>query len=126
MRRVLALAIVLLAACQPMPQAGAIDTADVPPAVSVPDTGPSQTCAQRGGAMKPVGRAQTVQCVVSYEDAGKRCTDGDQCRGDCRVETTPFPETGASAAGQCQAESTTFGCYAKVEDGKALPAICVD
>lgn len=127
MKRFIALAAAaMLAACQPMPEKGTIDTTDVPPAVAVPNTGPSQTCAQRGGTMKPVGRAQTVQCVVSYSDAGKRCTDGDQCQGDCRLEAAPFPQAGASATGQCQAESTAFGCYAKVEDGKAQPAICVD
>ena len=76
--------------------------------------------------MQAVGRAQTMQCVVAYADAGKRCTTGSDCAGDCRVESTPFPEAGANAVGQCQADSRPFGCHAKVENGKATPAICVD
>ncbi|MGA0546687.1 hypothetical protein ACO2Q1_15550 [Brevundimonas sp. VNH65] len=83
-------------------------------------------CAARGGTMQPVGRAQTMQCVVRYADAGKRCMTGSDCAGDCRVEQAPFPEAGAAAVGQCQADSRPFGCYARVENGKATPAICVD
>lgn len=83
-------------------------------------------CAARGGPMQPVGRAQTMQCVVKFADAGKRCTTGSDCAGDCRVEQAPFPEAGATAVGQCQADSRPFGCYARVENGKATPAICVD
>ena len=83
-------------------------------------------CAARGGKMMQVGRLQTWQCVVSYADAGKRCTDGDQCQGDCRIETTPFPQSGSAAVGQCQAKNTRFGCFTRVEDGKADAALCVD
>ena len=83
-------------------------------------------CAARGGTMQAVGRAQTLQCVVKYADAGKRCTTGSDCAGDCRVESTPFPTEGAAAMGVCQADSRPFGCYARVEGGKATPAICVD
>ena len=42
----------------------------------------ASACATRGGAMKQVGRMQSWQCVISYADAGKRCTDGAQCQGD--------------------------------------------
>lgn len=92
-------------------------------AVQTPTAG---DCAARGGTMQAVGRAQTMQCVVKYADAGKRCTTGSDCAGDCRVEQSPFPEAGAAAVGVCQADSRPFGCYAKVENGKATPAICVD
>lgn len=102
-----------------------------PGAVETDAEGPMQTptateCAARGGTMQPVGRAQTIQCVVRYADAGKRCTTGSDCAGDCRVEQSPFPEAGAAAVGQCQADSRPFGCYARVENGKATAAICVD
>ncbi len=127
MKRFLIAAMALLAAaCQPMPETGPVDTADVPPAVQVPETATPAECAARGGTMRPVGRAQTMQCVVTYADAGKRCTTGTDCRGDCRVEDAPFPTAGASATGVCQANSQPFGCYAKVEGGKATAAICVD
>lgn len=125
-RLLIAMAALLAAACQPMPEKGTVDTADVPPAVQVPENATPTECAARGGAMRPVGRAQTMQCVVTYADAGKRCTTGSDCLGDCRVEDAPFPTSGAAAVGRCQADSQPFGCYAKVEGGKATAAICVD
>lgn len=63
--------------------------------------------------------------MVRYSDAGRPCSTGEQRYGD-RIETAPFPEAGASASGRCQADSRPFGCYARVENGKATPAICVD
>jgi hypothetical protein len=85
-------------------------------------------CAARGGEMRRVGRLQTLQCVVRYSDAGRRCTSGDGCQGDCRLPegaATP-PALGASVAGVCQANSDRFGCYTRVENGRAEPTICVD
>jgi hypothetical protein len=65
--------------------------------------------------------------VVSYADAGQRCTDGDDCQGDCRVEETEgMPHAGADAVGRCQINSSRFGCYTTVEGGKAEATICVD
>ena len=55
------------------------------------------SCATRGGTMKQVGRMQSWQCVISYADAGKRCTDGDQCQGDCRIEGNSGVAPGAAA-----------------------------
>lgn len=117
MKRLMILAGLALAACQPMP--------------ATHDGGPGQTpsadaCAARGGTLQPVGRAQTLQCVIAYADAGKACTSGAQCAGDCRIEDAPFPAAGAAASGRCQADSRPFGCHATVENGKATAAICID
>jgi hypothetical protein len=77
--------------------------------------------------MLPQGRMQSVRCVITYADAGRRCTDGDDCAGDCRVEDVANPPAaGANAVGQCQASSSRFGCYTKIEDGKAEATLCVD
>ncbi len=126
MKRLLIAAVALLAAaCQPMPVANAGgDRAEA--AQPVQQTDDAAACAARGGKMLAVGRAQTQQCVVTYADAGKRCTDGDDCRGDCRIEDSPFPAAGAQAAGRCQADSRPFGCHTTVEDGRAYAAICID
>lgn len=139
MKRLMILAALLAAACQPLPAedglAGAtdgpgasyIDTTDVPPPVRVPENAAAADCQARGGRMLPQGRMQTLQCVVSYADAGKRCTTGADCQGDCRVEdVAAAPAAGAAAVGQCQADSSRFGCYTTVEDGKAEATICVD
>ncbi|QYF86157.1 hypothetical protein [Brevundimonas sp. PAMC22021] len=87
----------------------------------------ASACAQRGGTLKQVGRLQSWQCVVNYADAGKRCTDGDQCQGDCRLpDGAPTPAPNASVAGVCQANSDNFGCHTSVEDGKVGVGICID
>ena len=77
--------------------------------------------------MLPQGRMQSVRCVITYADAGTRCTDGDDCAGDCRVEDVAnAPAAGTNAVGQCQASSSRFGCYTTIEGGKAEATICVD
>ncbi|MGV3578705.1 hypothetical protein [Brevundimonas sp.] len=113
-----ALALTLTAACSPM-------------AEQAPDAGSNQsaqaTCAAQGGSMQRVGRLQTLQCVVRYADAGKRCTDSDQCEGECRYEgDAAAVAAGASVAGVCQADSNRFGCSTRVEDGKTDATICID
>ena len=138
MKRLIFIAALLAAACQPLPAEDAaqpspgqggteIDTTDVPPPVRVPESAAAADCMARGGEMKPQGRMQTLQCVVSYADAGKRCTTGGDCLGDCRVEdVAAAPAAGTTAVGQCQATNSRFGCYTPVEDGKAGATICVD
>lgn len=138
MKRLLAVAALLAAACQPLPAENAgqpspgqvvteIDTADVPPPVRVPESPAAADCMARGGRMLPQGRMQTLQCVIPYADAGKRCTTGGDCQGDCRIEDVTTPTAaGTAAVGQCQATSSRFGCYTPVDDGKAGATICVD
>ena len=136
MKRLVIVAALFATACQPMPaDGGKTDLAQAAPAAETqaaqtpPQTpaGAAADCAQRGGKMLPQGRMQTLQCVVSYSDAGQRCTDGDDCQGDCRIEEAAGPpHAGAAAVGQCQATSSRFGCYTTVEGGKAEATICVD
>lgn len=83
-------------------------------------------CASAGGAFKPVGRLGTLQCVVPYADAGKRCTSGDQCAGDCRAADTATIAREQPIAGTCQPTSDRFGCHTRIEGGQALPTVCVD
>ena len=140
MKRILiAAAAVLIAACQPMPVSdGPTEIAAIAPVgqsvAGQSVTGPSvagsedaAACARAGGKMLPQGRMQSVRCVITYADAGRRCTDGDDCAGDCRVgDVANPPAAGANAVGQCQASSSRFGCYTKIEDGKAEATLCVD
>ena len=129
MKRILIAAAVLMAACQPLPASeGKTDLAEAAPAVqSVAGTEDAAACARAGGKMLPQGRMQSVRCVITYADAGTRCTDGDDCAGDCRVEDVAnAPAAGTNAVGQCQASSSRFGCYTTIEGGKAEATICVD
>lgn len=114
----MSVAVMALGACAPQPVVSGVEGAVQTPTAA--------DCAARGGTMQAVGRAQTMQCVVKYADAGKRCTTGSDCAGDCRVEQSPFPQEEAAAVGVCQADSRPFGCHATVENGKATAAICVD
>jgi putative hemolysin len=110
----------LAAACTPMPPA----VTDPAKPVQSAEAG---ACAARGGTLKAVGRLQSMQCIMPYADAGKRCTDGDQCQGDCRVEgNNGIAEGRAVSAGVCQVDSDRFGCFTTVEDGKAAATLCVD
>jgi hypothetical protein len=129
MKRILMAAAVLMAACQPLPtNDGKTDLAEAVPAVqSIAGSEDAAACARAGGKMLPQGRMQSVRCVITYADAGTRCTDGDDCAGDCRVEDVAnAPAAGTNAVGQCQASSSRFGCYTTVEGGKAEATICVD
>ena len=135
MKRILIAALaVLLAACQPMPASdGPTEIAAIVPAgqtvigPSVAGSEDAAACARAGGKMLPQGRMQSVRCVITYADAGRRCTDGDDCAGDCRVGDVANPPTaGAPAVGQCQVNSSRFGCYTTVEGGKAEATLCVD
>jgi len=130
MKRILiAAAALLAAACQPMPaNDGKTDLAEATPAIqSAAGSEDAAACAAAGGKMLPQGRMQSVRCVITYADAGQRCTDGDDCAGDCRVEDVAnAPAAGTNAVGQCQASSSRFGCYTTVENGRAEATICVD
>lgn len=120
MRQFIIIAAALLAAaCTPVTSS--------PAAPSGPEQSQSvATCEARGGEIRRVGRLQSEQCVIRYADAGKACTSGGQCAGDCRIDQSPFPEAGQVAQGRCQAESQNFGCHANVENGRATSAICID
>jgi nitrous oxide reductase accessory protein NosL len=113
----LALSGALMAGCTPM---SASDPA-------VPgQSADASSCASRGGELRRVGRMQTQQCITRYADAGKQCTSGSQCAGDCRVEGNSGIAPGTAAVGQCQAASDRVGCHTTVEDGKAAATLCVD
>ncbi len=84
------------------------------------------SCTAQGGTLQRVGRMQSVQCVIAYADAGKRCTDGDQCGGDCLLADTNSVPAGGAAVGQCAPTSNRFGCATRVEDGKADATLCID
>ena len=127
-RLLMAAAVMMMAACQPLPADGRTDLAEAAPSVqSVAGREDAAACARAGGKMLPQGRMQSVRCVITFADAGQRCTDGDDCQGDCRVEDVAnAPAAGTNAVGQCQASSSRFGCYTTIEGGKAEATICVD
>ncbi|HRO32578.1 MAG TPA: hypothetical protein PLQ03_04120 [Brevundimonas sp.] len=111
---------------------GALALASCAPAPVTDETpGATQTltaaeCTARGGQMRPVGRMQSVRCVLRYADAGKRCTDGAQCQGDCRVEGEATAREGDAVVGRCQIENVRFGCFTTIANGRAQATLCID
>jgi putative hemolysin len=118
MRILIAALALIAAACSPM--------AEQAPDAGTPGQSAEAACAAQGGTMQRVGRMQSVQCVIAYADAGKRCTDGDQCGGDCLLAEGSSVAPGAAAAGQCAPTSNRFGCATRVENGKADATLCID
>ncbi|WP_421737140.1 hypothetical protein [Caulobacter sp.] len=107
------LAVLLLAGCAP--------TAPGPaPAAQTTEA----ACAARGGVIQKAGKLQLPTCAIPYADAGKACTDKAQCQGACIIEGNL--EAQGAVSGQCQKTSVQFGCFARVVNGQATGAICID
>lgn len=80
--------------------------------------------------MQAGGMMGMYSCVIPYADAGKACQDKSDCQGKCLTHdfghdfNKSKPEE--KVTGQCQKNSSHFGCYAEVRGGKIGPALCVD
>jgi hypothetical protein len=111
-----------VAACAPLEQAPA-QTASVEKPVPAST---QSACVAQGGDWAPICRMQQPACVLSFSDAGKACTDSDQCQGNCYADLSQGPPDGRAVVGRCAVNSNPCGCNARVEDGKATPTLCVD
>ena len=85
-----------------------------------------RACEEQGGTVEKRGMAQTELCVMPYADAGKACTDGDQCEGRCIAEGQVASPPGEPVTGICQRDDRLFGCFGIVEDGTIEAGLCVD
>lgn len=83
-------------------------------------------CKSKGGSFEDVGQVQA--CVIPFRDAGKECTDNDQCEGACvyvndgKHGQPPF----ARVSGQCQAKNLQLGCFGEVKHGSVESITCFD
>lgn len=120
-----ALAALALGACAPAAPADgpAPGPGTVPTPIAIPETEPA--CLAAGGTWRREGLLGRWTCVMPHPDAGRPCTDGAQCLGDCRA-TGPSVRPGQPSAGVCQADSSPFGCFTRVENGRAAATLCVD
>ena len=115
----LALVLALAGGCRMTPDAPAPPPGQVEPILGTPPH-----CSAQNGTLQPVCRRQMLQCVIAYRDAGKACTDGDQCAGDCLYEGPENPS--GAVTGMCQANSDPCGCKTTIEDGRIARSLCVD
>lgn len=128
MRNLSFIALLLVAACAPVP------ASIFPPAVAqsaqasprdAAEQAEAAACPAKGGHLDRVGKAQALRCIIRYADAGKNCTDGAQCLGQ-RCMGDPRDEAASgTVTGQCVATNDPFGCQTIIRDGKAA-TICVD
>ncbi|MCF7751628.1 hypothetical protein KQ945_12795 [Bacillus subtilis subsp. subtilis] len=131
MRLTLMLSLLLaLAGCSTAPRA--VDAAAPAPIVALNPgqvaTGAQiEECTAAGGEVKPLGRRQSVHCVVRYDDAGKTCSTRSDCNGQCLAPDGADLEAGAQARGVCQRDiSQNFGCHQRIDNGVAQGTLCVD
>ena len=129
MRILMAIAALAVAACSPAespPPTGPATTA-TPAQFSPAPSVDQASCVAKGGEWRPVCRMQQPACVIKFADAGKACTDGDECAGDCIAKSNAgFAAEGKAVAGFCAVNDDPCGCKQTVESGKATAAICID
>lgn len=88
-----------------------------------------QRCLAEGGyaSRAPFG---TPFCQFKYADAGKSCRGKSDCFGQCLSEAPSdwnSTAVGNLVEGRCEAVHQTFGCHARVQDGRlATPYTCFE
>ncbi|MFC6197052.1 hypothetical protein [Ponticaulis profundi] len=87
-----------------------------------------EACAENGGIVQMAGMLGYYRCTLIFDDAGKACSDTDDCMGKCLAEDMAMSpeETETEAVGKCAQTDSPFGCYSQIVDGKQTPTICVD
>ncbi|MBP6011843.1 MAG: hypothetical protein KBA31_06405 [Alphaproteobacteria bacterium] len=86
-----------------------------------------ESCRKASGDWQRVCLMGDWACVVTYADAGKTCSDGDECEGRlCLYQGAERPVPGTPAKGECKRTSNPCGCFARVVKGKVQGALCVD
>lgn len=81
------------------------------------ETETAKSCQAKGGEWQR--RYAGYFCNFPANDAGRSCTDGEHCEGDCLAEEPSVKQ------GRCSDFQTVYGCVNLLKDGKAL-GICID
>lgn len=81
-------------------------------------------CRSAGGEIQRVCLMGNPMCIMPFKDAGKTCTDSDQCMGRCLGENSP--PMNQPATGKCAPTNYPCGCFTLISRGIAQPALCVD
>jgi hypothetical protein len=131
-------------ACGSSPQSSASTAVlqQLPSNKATPPT-TKEACDACNGLWDFHGIGDTETCICPTSDAGKSCTDGQQCEGACIVTDDDFEviESGGDVpkgyyVGHCADYDTTFGCYRDVPPGtlehgphakdEGIEDVCVD
>lgn len=82
-------------------------------------------CETAQGHWKKRGKLQQYACVLPATDAGKACSDSQECQVACVVEGFDL-NPGSKVVGQCLESTEQFGCRAYVRDGRTDGVLCID
>jgi len=112
--------------------AALLSCAPAPPPTGSTHRVDAAACRARGGFIRGSDRFGNRACVTPFADAGRSCTDSDQCAGRCLHDyrgsaySLRGPPAGREAAGRCEADDSTLGCHSEVLNGRIMQPICVD
>jgi len=90
-----------------------------------------ESCEVLGGKWGRIGLSLEEGCNLPPSDAGKECSDSDECEGSCIAELSEEEWENAIhgvvyTKGKCTAWKITVGCRDFVENGKVEGILCVD
>jgi hypothetical protein len=83
-------------------------------------------CSARSGKVMIAGLSGNEICALPLADAGKSCTSGSQCIGDCLLDGNLPMGPGVRVAGRCEPTDYGFGCRTIVENSRVQHRICID
>ena len=92
-----------------------------------------ETCEAQKGEWGRFGLSIKEQCNLPTSDAGKTCSNQDECEGACLVDLSQEGQDRVTEQkeiietnGRCTSWLFTYGCNAYVEDGKVAEILCTD
>ena len=92
-----------------------------------------ETCEARRGEWGRFGLVIKEQCNLPTSDAGKICSNQNECEGACIVELSEKEQDRLTKQneiietnGRCTSWLLTYDCNAYVKDGKVDSIICAD
>ena len=81
-------------------------------------------CEKKGGFWRSIGLpGSPPSCDLKTTDAGKVCSDSNECQGVCLAPSSAKPNS--KSLGACSAHVVEFACYSYVKQG-VVSTICVD
>lgn len=132
MRRFAILCVLSLAGCEkePSPEVtvNTPDTSHLKPSL-FSDYDSQPDCEKAGGEWIAWCSPATKSCVMSWPDAGKKCTDSSECASKtCMVDLTTvcqdgkctdpvIPAQGTKATGVCKDMDVSCGSYIEIKKG---------
>lgn len=85
----------------------------------------AESCQREGGQWVRGGTLGFYGCLRPAKDAGKTCTNSNQCQYGCNARPGTSPRPGTKTTGQCQKDNSHAGCRIDIKNGIAQPEHCV-